>query len=42
MAFFKGDETGVGSHDAMAKEIAAEGKRWTETHWYVPFPFPHL
>jgi hypothetical protein len=35
MAFFKGDEEGVGSHDAMAKEIAAEGKQWTEDHWCV-------
>ncbi|BGP16588.1 hypothetical protein JCM10213_000498 [Rhodosporidiobolus nylandii] len=33
MAFFLGDENGVGAHDEIAKEIAAEGKRWTEMHW---------
>ncbi|GAA5862713.1 hypothetical protein JCM8547_003522 [Rhodosporidiobolus lusitaniae] len=33
MAFFKGDAEGKGSHDAMAKEIASEGKRWAENHW---------
>jgi hypothetical protein len=37
MAFFKGDADGVGGHDAMAKEIAEEGKRWTEVHWYALF-----
>ncbi|GJN90841.1 hypothetical protein Rhopal_003855-T1 [Rhodotorula paludigena] len=33
MAFFMGDENGKGAHDELAEEIAAEGKRWTETHW---------
>lgn len=33
MAFFMGDEKGKGAHDELAEEIAAEGKRWTETHW---------
>ncbi|BGP25021.1 Protein O-glucosyltransferase 2 [Rhodotorula toruloides] len=33
MAFFLGDEDGKGAHDEIAKEIALEGKKWTETHW---------
>ncbi|GAA5887796.1 hypothetical protein JCM6882_000754 [Rhodosporidiobolus microsporus] len=33
MAFFLGDEEGKGAHDAMAKEIAGEGKKWAQTHW---------
>lgn len=33
MAFFLGDENGEGAHDDIAKEIALEGKKWTETHW---------
>ncbi|BGP40488.1 Protein O-glucosyltransferase 2 [Rhodotorula kratochvilovae] len=33
MAFFLGDEEGKGAHDALAQEIAAEGKKWAETHW---------
>ncbi|GAA5987354.1 hypothetical protein JCM5350_005637 [Sporobolomyces pararoseus] len=33
MAFFKGDQNGKGNHDHMAKEIAYNGKEWTEKHW---------
>ncbi|GAA5952384.1 hypothetical protein JCM3765_001956 [Sporobolomyces pararoseus] len=33
MAFFKGDQNGKGNHDQMAKEIAYNGKEWTEKHW---------
>lgn len=33
MAFFKGDLNGRGSHDALAEEIATQGKKWTEEYW---------
>ncbi|GAA5943781.1 uncharacterized protein JCM15063_006491, partial [Sporobolomyces koalae] len=32
MAFFKGDENGVGSHDDIARQLATNGKEWTEKH----------
>jgi len=33
MVFFAGDERGKNTHDAMAKQIALQGKEWTEKHW---------
>lgn len=31
--FFRGDLRGDGNHDAFAKKIAMEGKKWVETYW---------
>lgn len=31
--FFRGDITGAGSHDEMAKKIALAGARWARTFW---------
>ncbi|KAK4054576.1 Protein O-glucosyltransferase 2 [Microbotryomycetes sp. JL201] len=33
MAFFKGDLAGRGAHDAMAKEIAYNGRQWAAEFW---------
>lgn len=33
MAFFSGDIDGNGGHDDLAKQIAYNGKEWTEKHW---------
>lgn len=33
MAFFAGDLNGRGGHDDLAKQIALNGKDWTEKHW---------
>ena len=33
MAFFRGDENGLGGHDELAKEIAYAGKEWAAKHW---------
>lgn len=33
MAFFSGDLDGNGGHDELAKQIAYNGKDWTENHW---------
>lgn len=33
MAFFAGDLDGKGGHDDLAKQIAYNGKQWTEQHW---------
>lgn len=33
MAFFSGDIDGNGGHDDLAKQIAYNGKDWTEKHW---------
>lgn len=32
-AFFIGAPDGTGSHDAIAKRIAAQGKKWSDEHW---------
>ncbi|BGP16467.1 hypothetical protein JCM10213_007927 [Rhodosporidiobolus nylandii] len=32
-AFFIGLPDGTGSHDHLAKRIAAQGKKWAEEHW---------
>jgi hypothetical protein len=32
-AFFIGAPDGTGSHDLLAKKIAAQGKAWAEKHW---------
>ncbi|KAJ8294136.1 Beta-1,2-xylosyltransferase 1 [Rhodotorula toruloides] len=32
-AFFIGAPDGTGSHDAVAKRIAAQGKKWSDEHW---------
>lgn len=32
-AFFIGAPDGTGSHDALAKKIALNGKQWTREHW---------
>lgn len=32
-AFFIGAPDGTGSHDSLAKKIAANGKKWAEEHW---------
>jgi hypothetical protein len=33
MAFFSGDLDGNGGHDDLAKQIAYNGRDWTEKHW---------
>ncbi|KAM0752829.1 hypothetical protein T439DRAFT_323438 [Meredithblackwellia eburnea MCA 4105] len=33
MAFFKGGKEGIGSHDALAKEIGLAGQHWAQNHW---------
>ena len=31
--FFRGDLTGAGNHDELAKKIALEGSKWAKTFW---------
>lgn len=31
--FFRGDLSGKGSHDSLAKKIALAGSQWTSTFW---------
>lgn len=33
LVFFRGDLKGDGGHDAMAKKIAAAGRKWSKTFW---------
>lgn len=33
MAFFRGNEDGVGAHDDLARQIALDGKHWAENYW---------
>ena len=33
MAFFSGDMEGKDNRDHLAKQIAYQGKEWTEKHW---------
>jgi len=30
---FRGDEDGKGGEEALAQQIAEEGKKWVQTHW---------
>ena len=33
LAFFRGDENGEGGHDALARKIAVEGRKWSKKYW---------
>ncbi|KAL0579315.1 hypothetical protein V5O48_002713 [Marasmius crinis-equi] len=33
LMFFRGDPNGNGAHDDLAKRIALEGRRWSQTFW---------
>ncbi|KAF9470694.1 hypothetical protein BDN70DRAFT_998858 [Pholiota conissans] len=33
LVFFRGDPAGNGSHEAMAKKIAKDGREWSKTFW---------
>ncbi|KIY50152.1 hypothetical protein FISHEDRAFT_39466 [Fistulina hepatica ATCC 64428] len=33
LVFFRGDESGVGAHDALASKIAISGREWSKRFW---------